>query len=69
VCYRLEGRSSADIQNRTGEAFTLANVLSTYEDYGRLYNCYDFTESVWFKKNLINLLNSVFIWMEIYILY
>lgn len=57
MCYRLEGRNSADIQNRTGEAFTLANVLSTYEDYGRLHNYYNSVEIVWFFKNSINLPN------------
>jgi len=30
VCYRLEGRSSVDTQNRTSGAFTLAKVLPTY---------------------------------------
>jgi len=48
VCYRLEGRSSVDIQNWTGGAFTLARVLSTYGDYGRSHNCYDSAEIVWF---------------------
>lgn len=57
MCYRLEGRNSADIQNRTGGAFTLANVLSTYEDYGWLHNCYNSAGIVQFKKNFINLLN------------